>query len=296
MYSLHLYKSDKLRIQRFIAFRNQELQLSDKVYTTPEELRELNSRYDCFITGSDQLWNCETEINYPFYLGFVNEKKKRISYAPSFGSDSIPQKFEEEVTQLLNRYEKLSVREKSGADIVERLTGKKISVVIDPVFLHTEEQWVKKLGLKKRKGKKTVFVYTTEKSFTLNLAVKRFQKEHLHYEVYTPFAIPGVRAKILKDIGPKEFLDYVYNADFIITNSFHATAFALIFEKPFCAVKHSTRFARVRDLLSELSLQRYICENAQNDLFIMSVDKDYKDILEKMIDKSKAYLIDALQN
>lgn len=295
LFSFLMFKANRLRIQRFIDFRINKLGLNNKVYSTLEELRALNDRYDCFITGSDQLWNCETRINYPFYLDFVNADKKRISYAPSFGCDTIPRDFEAEISRLLYRYGYMSVRERSGADIVKRLTGKDIPVVLDPVFLHDEEQWGNILDLSKEFSKfENLFVYSTENSQDIVSAVSKFHKEYPKYTIYSPFAIPGVRAKILKDIGPDEFVNYIYNASFVITNSFHATAFSLIFRKPFCVVKHSTRFARVRDILLDLELLDRTYSKGCN--FNFSTNDIIPNKIEDMVHQSKAYLEIALKD
>lgn len=124
VYSVLKYRENKERIARYQKFRYDHLGLKGESVSS-NSLKDLNSEYDAFITGSDQLWNCETEICYDFYLQFAEDEKLLLSYGPSFGQDAIPERFKKDVAQLLNRYDMMSVRERSGSKIVEELTGKK---------------------------------------------------------------------------------------------------------------------------------------------------------------------------
>ena len=294
LYSLAAVKENRLRIKRFSSFRKDYLKLRGPVLVSDEELEVLNQKYDCFITGSDQLWNCETKICYPFYLSFVSDDKLRIAYAPSFGGTRIPDQFKDEVAKLLSKYKYISVREKSGAEIIKQLTGKSVPVVVDPVFLHSAEEWSKKLGIK-IKHEKYAFVYTTERSYAISEAVRIFHIDHPDYTIISAFAISGVKAKVVKDIGPIEFVEYVSNASYVVANSFHAIAFSLIFQVPFCAVMHSTRSARVVDLLSELDLTDRILKSTNNYEFDLHLELDYTTKLSKLIKESKQYIAETMR-
>lgn len=289
LYSLMAVKANKLRIDRFNEFRTKYLKLKDPVLETDEDLSLLNEMYDVFITGSDQVWNCETKICYPFYLNFVNDSRRRVAYAPSFGGNSIPNQFSDEVRNLLAKYKHISVRESSGAAIVKQLINADVPVVVDPVFLHSASEWTEKLNIEK-KEEKYVFVYTTERSGAITEAVRKFHRYHPEYSIVSAFAIPGVKARIVKDIGPVEFVDYVSNAGYVVANSFHAIAFSLIYQVPFSAILHSTRSARVVDLLSELDLQNRIFRSPNNHEFEMHLDIRYRDKLSEMIQDSKQYI------
>ncbi len=244
--------ANRKRVQRFRDFRRDFLGLAAPVFPDENALAALNDAYDVFLTGSDQLWNCETEINRAFYLAFTQTEKRRVAYAPSFGSSHIPEQFEQEVAQLLGRYEALSVREKSGAALIRRLTGRSVPVLPDPVFLLSAQEWLQHMNVRPQQ-EKYLFVYATEHHSMLVDAVRRFQRERPGVQIVSPYAIPGVRVKLVKDIGPREFVSWLAGADFVIASSFHAVAFALIFDKPFAAVKHSTRSARITDLLEDLN-------------------------------------------
>lgn len=176
-FSVLKQRENRQRIQRYIEFRAKNLCLRGEPISKSEELEALNKTYDAFITGSDQLWNCETEICYDFYLQFVEDSKLRLSYGPSFGQDEIPEKFEKDVARLLKRYNLMSVRESSGSKIVEKLTGKKIPVVCDPTFLLKQEEWLK-VAAAPVKECGYIFIYTTQVSQKVIELVKQYLRLH----------------------------------------------------------------------------------------------------------------------
>ena len=122
--------------ENFVAYNIDFTQKSQ----TSSELFKLNETIDCFICGSDQIWNPEN-FNGVYYLNFVNDKNKKISYAPSFGVSHIPTPKEEEIRQLVNKFDRLSVREEKGARILKGLTQKDIEVVVDPTLLLSKTDW-----------------------------------------------------------------------------------------------------------------------------------------------------------
>lgn len=289
LYSVVKYGENKQRIQRYVDFRAKNLCLQGEPVSNAEELKALNMTYDAFITGSDQLWNCETEICYDFYLQFAEDSKLLLSYGPSFGQDEIPGKFEEEVARLLNRYDLMSVRESSGSKIVEKLTGKKIPVVCDPTFLLKREEWLE-VAATPVKEKGYIFIYTTQVSQKVIELVKRYIHLHPDATVITPYAIPGVKAIVKKNIGPAEFLSYIRSADYVIGTSFHAVVFSLIFSRNFCVVPHSSTGARVNNLLATLGLEKHAVSATEQMEFPMLDSKEYTEKLERYISYSKDYI------
>lgn len=288
IYSALKYKENKARIARYQKFRYEHLELKGESITS-DGLKDLNSQYDAFITGSDQLWNCETKICYDFYLQFAEDKKLLLSYGPSFGQDVIPEQFKKEVTHLLNRYDMMSVRERSGSKIVEELTGKKIPVVCDPTFLLCKEEWIQ-VAADPVQEENYIFIYTTQVSQMVIDLVKKYLQFHPESKVVTPYAIPGVKAVVKKDIGPAEFLSYIQNADYVIGTSFHAVVFSLIFSRNFCVVPHSSTGARVNDLLATLGLEKNAIRNGVPQEFPVIDPRQYADKLSQYITASKKYI------
>lgn len=287
------YSQCKERVRAYEQFRQRYMGLNDVPVSTKEEMEALNSQYDAFITGSDQLWNCETQICYDFYLDFVHDDKKKLAYGPSFGQEQIPQQFEGEVARLIKRYDAKSVRERSGQKIVERLTGEKIPVVCDPTFLLSAEQW-DAVRNKSINESNYIFIYTTQVSARVVELVKEYRTQHPNVRIITPYALPGVRADVRKNIGPSEFLSYIKNADYVIGTSFHAVVFSLIFHRNFCVVPHSSTGARVNDLLGALGLENHLIDDGFCGEFPM-VSVDYTDRLNGQIADSKKFLQNILE-
>lgn len=287
------YPQCKERVRAYEQFRQRYMGLNDVPVSTKEEMEALNSQYDAFITGSDQLWNCETQICYDFYLDFVHNDKKKLAYGPSFGQEQIPQQFEGEVARLIKRYDAKSVRERSGQKIVERLTGEKIPVVCDPTFLLSAEQW-DAVRNKSINESNYIFIYTTQVSARVVELVKEYRTQHPNVRIITPYALPGVRADVRKNIGPSEFLSYIKNADYVIGTSFHAVVFSLIFHRNFCVVPHSSTGARVNDLLGALGLENHLIDDDFCGEFPM-VSVDYTDRLNGQIADSKKFLQNILE-
>lgn len=286
LYSLLFYKANLRRISRYKAFIQQHIPFSSKMSWT-----DLNKETDVFITGSDQVWNCSNGVVSEFYLECVDDDIIKMAYAPSFGIKTIPDKHVERVTKAINRIDYLSVRESSGEDIIKNLTGKSAKVVVDPVFLVSENDW--KVISDAPEELDYLFVYVTEVSEHVTDLVKLYKKQNPNCKVISPYAIPGVSAVIKKDIGPAQFLGLIQNAKAIISTSFHATAFSLIFKKDFCVVPHSTTGSRVIDLLHKIGMDGAIYTDTYK-IEELSCHKNYNSSLESWIKESKQFIMDSL--
>ena len=245
----------KRRVRRFLEFR--ELLPLTAFCRDSADLSKLNGQYDAWISGSDQVWNCNARVNDDFFLRFVHSPGKKIAYAASFGSDSVPEESAETVRRYIKDFDFVSVREKSGALLVEELTGERPPVTVDPAFLLSKEEWRALLPAKREHGKPYIFVYTTELSKRLEKIVQTAHQKTGLPVISTQY-IPGCGCRVKKDIGPREFLGFIDGASQIISTSFHATAFSVIFEKDFCVVPHSRTGARVIDLLEDLGISERI--------------------------------------
>lgn len=223
--------------KRFNEFRNKYL-ITDKKL---KDIEALNMRYDVFICGSDQIWNpgsvkLPSINNAPFYYaGFSN--KKKISYAVSFGLKVYPEKFKKQLRSLLSSFSYISVREPTGGCIIKDVISKDAQLVVDPTLLLDEEQW-KKLIKNREMNQKYIFAYFLSNSqwyinFALDFAKKIKMPLHIIYnhEEFGALDVTHIGA------GPKEFLDELYNASLVLTDSFHATVFSVIFEKEFYVFK-----------------------------------------------------------
>lgn len=181
------------------------------------------------IAGSDQVWNIEfPDTNENYFLAFA-PVEKRFSYAASFGlSDGA--RYQNTVYQeLLKEISLITVREKAGAEIIEKLTEKKAEVVLDPVFLLSREEWnTVAFSSIKRPKKPYIFCYflgeyTSEyKEYIEKIAVEK-QCEIFRLK-------PGMK-DLSDDIGPAEFVDLIKNSVAVCADSYHAIVFSMIYDK-----------------------------------------------------------------
>ena len=191
-------------------------------------------KYDYFIAGSDQVWNPYYDFVGTSDLLAFAKPEQRISYAASFGVDEIPDEKKKVYTENLSHFKALSVREKKGAEIIKELTGREAQVVLDPTMLLTSEQW----SQVERKFKFTpknryVLVYSLgEKSADFENSIKRYAKEMEIFDIRT---IQKNGREI--PVGPAEFLYLIHNAELILTDSFHASVFSVLYHKRFITFK-----------------------------------------------------------
>lgn len=311
--SLTTYNIKKKREEIFKKFLNEKIEISLKKFRTVDELRKAELDYDLCITGSDQVWNPEIVHSSAYFLDFGNKKMGRMSYAASFGQENILEKYEEEIGALLKNFEIISVREKSGIDLVKRLSKKDAIQVLDPVFLLSKEEWkflendvIEKLNLKNG----YILLYSMEKNVKL-LEYAEKLKKYMNKPIVIIHSSYGlkVQIEILKSkninivvAGPQEFITLFSNANFIITNSFHGTSFSIIFDKPFLCIPHSTRNTRMESILNLLKLEKRFLKDTDNylegkELYIKGNFKDVKTelIMKKEIEKSENFLFDSIE-
>lgn len=194
----------------------------------------INKYYDKFITGSDQVWNMYiTENDWHFYLDFVDNSDKKISYAPSFGNVEFPVECKEKAGILLNDFPKLSVREASGQKLIKELTGRDVTVVVDPTLLLTKQEWESKIKFTPDIEHYILVYFPHNKKLVFDFVEKLKSKTGLPvvYLSISPRKQEGTYT--IYDASPDEFLGWIKNADYVVTGSFHGTAFSINFEKQF---------------------------------------------------------------
>ncbi|CCK78988.1 polysaccharide pyruvyl transferase family protein [Desulfobacula toluolica] len=253
------YHKRKTRWSRFEQFMQEFLNLSEKRYSSYEELLNNPPPYDAFICGSDQIWNPHSRLDHAYFLGFALKcEAKRVAYAPSFGVTSVPDNRKEMLSDLISNIPHLSVRERQGRSIIKKLTDRDAEIVIDPSLLLTSEQW-KKMAITPDIQVPYILVYCLDNSpvfFEVLRELKR--KTNLMVVVVAPN--PASRVKhgdhFIYDAGPREFLGLVNQAKCVCTNSFHGMAFSIAFQKPFYTVPHSLVNSRLSNLLECLKLSK----------------------------------------
>lgn len=240
------------RFEKFETFKTETMNLTRR-YSSFIELQKNPPLADVYICGSDQIWNPERCLNPAFMLNFGNSSVKRISYAASLGVDHASQEKLEELGKYLECFSSVSVREKSGAKLVEK-AGRKAEVVVDPSLLLDRSQWEKEAIPFAGTGK-YILTYCLEESEEFNSVLKKVADKTGLSVIRIGGAIKNRIQPVdrfIRNAGPREFLGLLLNAEYIHTNSFHGTAFALNFGIPLVGIRHSRRNARMTTLLDSL--------------------------------------------
>lgn len=288
------------RKKAFDRFDKTYLHLTKETYRSYESLRDCNIDADVLIAGSDQIWNPEYEngTDLGYYLDFGQSDLKRISYAASFGVSEISEKQAAFVKKELAKFSSISVRECDGVRILQNI-GIPAVQCVDPVFLLSSQEWIKLLQLKLKKHK-YVLVYDFNhdnakmESFVLTLAKSKGLKIiAINDADNTPYADVQIN-----NAGPKEFLEYLLNAEYVVGTSFHATAFSLIFNKNFATfpLKGLSNSSRMLSLLQKLDLRdRFDVDDVSVMDKLINWEKK-NEILFEDSQRSKDYLINAINN
>lgn len=231
---------DKERQKKTDYFRNTYLNLSKQLYLDKKALYLCNDLYDAFIVGSDQVWNSHnTNGDSSYYLDFVLNSKKKIAYAPSFGRTQISDSEKIELGKNLKDFTAISTREKSGAKILETILQQDISIMIDPVFLLSRSQWNRLINFYTCKAP-YILCYFMPGNKIIERKIESIAeqlRETTGYEIINvgkkDYARIFYRTSDCFGNGPLEFISLIKNAKFVITNSFHGTAFSIIYHKIF---------------------------------------------------------------
>ncbi|MBQ8824323.1 MAG: polysaccharide pyruvyl transferase family protein [Ruminococcus sp.] len=268
------------RKNNFTKFLNKNIPITSKRYYDVKNMTELNKAFDIFICGSDQIWNpaCTDGAEPAYFLEFVAPGKKKIAYAPSMGHVSFENDELADIKSFLSSFDAVSVREKSVSSLLQSLTDKKVEVTIDPTLLLTKKEY--ETILSECTDKNYIFVYMLEYSEDLIKYAQQQSEKTGKKIIYISKKKERTykKAKNVFGIGPDSFLSYLRNADYVITNSFHATAFSIIFEKKFCTFRTEKSFSRMVDLLEILGLESRLSHKN----FSLDAEIEYEKVKERL--------------
>lgn len=293
----------KRQKQIFSNFRKTYLPVSEQKYTMKNIFNTDLQSYDAFVTGSDMVWSWESKefLDY-YFLRFV-KKGKRIAYAPSFGNTEFTEEMVEYYMKALEDIDYLSCREEKGAQFVFNMTKRNCELVFDPTLLIEKKEWINFFGLKKENKNPTALVYIFGDIPTSNLSQlkkmlgKRSQIRYIpeKYSQYRHERKYGTDA-----LGPVEYLERFYNADFVVTNTFHGLVFSLVFEKPFVLYHRGEEEhwriheERMGSLLNQLELSdRYLYMSEPLSPNLLTLDYS---TLENFIDRKREESLKYLEN
>lgn len=250
------YLKKGIQFNKFMHYLN----LEKPSFATNEEGMGRFTDADAYCAGSDQIWNSHWNegVEKALFLDFVPKGKLCLSYAASIGLPNIPANEIDETKLLLDKFEFLSLREDKGVELVRELGRTDAVQCLDPTLLMSKEEW-SLYADDSYKGKEYVLTYNLHHDPEIDKCAKAIaSKYHLQIRNISYNWHDIVRHGHLDWCPTVEgFLGLIKNAKYVVADSFHATAFSIIFEKPFVVITPEVASSRLSSLLKMLELDDY---------------------------------------
>lgn len=262
----------------------------------------LNSRYDGFICGSDQIWSPLLPQHHEgFYFAAFTDKIK-VAYAPSLGCTQITSEYIKETKKWLTRFSKITMREDSSAILMSKLLDIEVKSVCDPTLLLSADEW-KQIAIKPKVRESYILLYLLGKNICyIDYARKLAKKNNC-------LLISIGESKEFSDIplnmiGPRDFLGLIQHATHVVTDSFHGLIFSILFRKPFIAFKRfkdnaeNNQNERIFNLFSKLAVEKLYEEKDILNLKesgYLEFSNDF-DLYNKRLDEYKSYSLECLND
>lgn len=288
--NLKFYSKSKNRKNNFREF-NKLIQWDKKYYSVNRKFEE----YDCLLVGSDQVWNPYFGISHATLLEQVNIPK--IAFSASFGVNKLDENQKKMISPAIKKFSAISVREKSAISIINDITSNSPLLLVDPTLLIDSKAWSNisrkpKITL----NKPYIFTYFLSGPSLFQEEIKKY-KEQYGYEVYTCLDINNSQ---MYDIGPMEFIYMIEHAEFVLTDSFHASVFSFIFDKPFRTYDRrdsiQNMFSRIVDFFELFHLEDNNGENTNNSNVLKCDYSLGKSILIDEKKKAQEFIYKALDS
>ena len=259
----------------FKNFRDEYMNLSNEKYTKDSCLTSMVEKYDCVVCGSDQIWNVRAHDCDIAYFLPVKSSIKKIAYAVSVNDTDFTENMcDENLRKCIKDFFAISARERSGALKIGQFIGEenRVQTVVDPTLLNSKEEYGQICAPRFVK-EKYIFLYNVwSDNDAVNAAI--YLSKKMNMPIYAALmkrdvkVVGRLRAKGIhvetKHTSPEDFVSLIRYADFIVTDSFHGTAFSLIFEKEFISInerveKGKKNDERILSILNRVGLEnRYL--------------------------------------
>lgn len=294
------------RIKKAAKFEHfiNEVMNTTEVYASFRELeqKQAEKEFDVLITGSDQVWNGSITkgLKPAYFLAFDHSGKHKIAYAASIGKVELLKAERDFFSEYLQDYKSIAVREHSAKTLLAPLVKQPVSVVVDPTLL-LERSDFDALKQPSRFKKPYILVHVIGKDKALKAIASQVSEQMGLPIVQNRMAkqFPGELGRFA-DAGPEEFIGLVEKAEMIVTNSFHATVFAILYGRNFITIPHKTYPERMVNLLHEAGLENHLIASAEElPEKVSSLAPDYKKVwarLAKRQEASRKFLKDALKD
>lgn len=272
-----------------------------KQYNTLQELQANPPQADCYMVGSDQVWNPNISKNLmlAYFLDFGSKDTRRVSYASSFGLSIWTiqdQKVNDHIKELLQSFHALSVREQEGRELCKREFGCEPTIVLDPTFLNSDYHEL----IGKVKPRKEILCYKINKTqdfwsnapkigkiMGLPMALLNYNYPHKDFHYCFPPSL-------------KTWMQRIAAAEFIITDSFHGVALSIINQKQFVVtLNHNDRDSRLINLIRLFHLEDRMFDSVEDMVkdYRWKQPIDYAEVsilVEQQREESRRYLNNAL--
>ena len=276
---------------------------SDIIYNV-DTINDCCNEYDVFIVGSDQVWN-PPQKNSVYLLDFLPSGVKKFSYAASISKTKLNAYEKASIATCLRSFSSISVREKEAVKQLSPLCSKKVECVLDPTLLLTAEQW-DEVCLDRIVQEDYVFCYflgndEVERNVAAQYAKSKGVKlvTFIHSTNHYMSADTNFGDIQVRDISPERFLSLIKHADYVVTDSFHASVFSYIYKKEFFVftrLGHKGMNSRLYTLLELINAQDHFCDTKEKAslgyvLALQQIDyNEKKEKLEKMRASSVEFL------
>lgn len=301
-YSYLLARAQQYR--HFKEFEDKYLPLTRKTYRNQKQLATLEQEFDAFVCGSDQIWS-PLLYDPVYYFNFLPKGcgARTVAYAPSIGVGNASLMRKEQI-KLMQNVDCLSCRERQGAEIIERLTGREVTVVLDPTLMIKTSDWeVMANPVPSLAEQCYVLCYFLGDNVHQSY-VNRLRKEQnckvVNIQMFN--RLNNLNADYqMSDIGPIDFLGLIKNAAWVCTDSFHAIIFSYIFQRRisiferFKTSDKNSQNSRIYTLLEILGIQDSLVRtNESADVNRQTTNCTESKLLDECRVRSLEYLNNAL--
>ena len=251
---------------------------------------------DTIVCGSDQIWNPDITCGInPIFFGNANGVLSRIAYAPSLGKEKLTELSEKKIIEQISSMDYLSSREENTSKYLSSITGKDFETVCDPVFLLDKSEF-DEISSKRKIKKDYVLLYSIVSNSDMTKVALEYSNRHgLDLVEICASKDKNATHKQIQTYGPSEFLSAFKYANTIFTNSFHGTAFSIIFEKDFYIFDNKNGGSRITNLLTKVGLTARLISSSVEEDFSPIDYKASKVLLNEYVSSSKAFLDNALK-
>ena len=292
-------KSDVLYMPKSRLIRQfWEQNTSIRFYRSRRQFIEGEKATRVLIAGSDQIWNPAYIPNFLYYLLFANKNTILFSYAASLAADSLTETAKRFYHDRLRIFSGISVRETTGKQLLSECIENDIRVDLDPVFLLTKDYW-DSFASDRFKGEQFVFLYVIKPNMKLcNLISRICSNNGMKVYYIGDFSAKESGLTDMNDASVQDFLSLIKYSAATVTNSFHATAFSILMNKPFFSYVPPLSGSRIIDILNSFGMQDHIidddsAEKCMNSFFLYGQQVDYEFVntrIEQLRRESMKYL------